>query len=1191
MISETKQINETLLDELVEEICALLHAGRPVDLDRLAAEHPDLADQLRKLYPTLLAMTSLDESVSSIGLPGGGGRDSRNHTLGDFQIVRQIGRGGMGVVYEAQQLSIPRKVALKVLPLAALVDHRALQRFKNEVAAIATLEHPHIVSVYAIGEDRGIHYYAMQLIRGQSLAAVIRELRTRADSDKSLSGEVLNQVVSDMEDEEKGADAAARCGRSPDRATGPDRRSANEAESDSALLDAQRAADDGDPILVPSPPLRGRGQGEGAKHPVADPDETQSETRARGRSSTIRQVGDQTYFRNVVRLILQAADALQHAHDHGIVHRDVKPGNLLLDTHGSLFVTDFGLARIEAGAGVTMTGDVMGTLRYMSPEQILGNRVVIDHRTDVYSLGATLYELLTLQPLWSGDNRAELLRQISFEEPTRPQKISPAIPTDLETIVLKAISKNPNDRYDNAQTFADDLRSFLDLKPIVAKRPTALQRVTKWIRRNPAIMWSSIAVLAILIVSLSLGVIGLAASNRMISDRERAKQNALEQAKARADELQLVSDFQSQMLKQVDAYRAGRLLSDDVLAKFDDALVKTQVPEDERAEKRETFATLWKNVNTTDAARNLIDQTILTPAIAAIDKQFANQPILDAQLRQVLAQRYRDLGLLESAQPLQERALATRRRVLGEEHPDTLYSINQMGELLHVEGKLGETDAICREAAEKYVRVLGKEDPGTLLAVNNLGRIYLSQDKLDAAEPLLRETLATRRRILGEDHAETLESINNLGALLRAQGKLNGAELYLREALEKGRRVLGEDARQTLTSMANLGLVLKEQGKLDEAEPLYREAMEKARLVLGDGDADTSVMMRNLAGLLAIQGKLHEAEPLYREALKTQRRVLGQENPTTILSINNLGWFLQNQRRLDEAEPYLWEALETSRRVLGEEHRDTVPIIVNVGNLLMLQGKLEKAEPYCNEALEKSRRILGNEHWVTLNAIANMGNLLKDMGKLDEAEPYFREAFETRRRVHGDKRASTVSSIIGLGKLLRAQGKLDEAEPYLREAAETSRRVLGDEHESTLAAIIELGFLLQTKGKFAETVELLAPIEATAREVIVSGKAFWFARLLRTLGKSRTGLREFAAAEGNLLEAQPIFVNVPTSMQVKDTRDCTQALVDLYTAWHAAEPDKVYDAKAVEWKVKLDAIPQPATGVVDTNGGATTNTK
>ena len=264
----------------------------------------------------------------------------------------------MGIVYEAEQISMKRRVALKVLPLAGLVDELKIRRFQNEVRAVAALNHPNIVPVYMVGEERGVHYYAMQLIRGRSLSEVISSLRHVRDDGEGLDGSSMSQITSMGsldESAESTRGAAAELGASTERVEGDSRQDAR--------------------------PMPG-------------------ETVAKADNSTIPHSSRREYFRSVAALGIQAATALQHAHDEGVIHRDIKPANLLLDRSAKLYVTDFGLARIEADAGVTMTGDLIGTLRYMAPEQALGKRVVVDHRADIYSLAATLYELLTLRPAY-----------------------------------------------------------------------------------------------------------------------------------------------------------------------------------------------------------------------------------------------------------------------------------------------------------------------------------------------------------------------------------------------------------------------------------------------------------------------------------------------------------------------------------------------------------------------------------------------------------------------------------------------------------------------------------------------------------------------------------------------------------------------------------------------------------------------
>lgn len=401
------------LAQILDAYLAAREAGRHPDKQQLLADHPEFADELQDCLASLEFIgTAVSPAVErEAGVDDADSVAPSAEPIGDFRLIREIGRGGMGVVYEAIQLSLARRVALKVLPFAAVLDPAQVRRFKNEAQSAASLDHPHIVSVYSVGCERGIHYYAMQYVEGQSLDCV-----------------------------------------GGDRGTG-----SNEVGGDTA---------DTAPIAALST-LGGRD--------------------ARER------------FRHVARLGIQAADALHYAHEMGIVHRDIKPSNLLVDAHSELWITDFGLATTQSDAGLTMTGDLLGTLRYMSPEQAAGHRAKIDYRTDVYSLGITLYELATGRPAFADTDRQALLRHILEQDPVSPSSIDPAIPRDLEAIVLKATAKEPQARYDSAAEFAADLQRFCENKPIRARRTSRAERVWRWSLRN-----RTVAALSLVVATLVL---------------------------------------------------------------------------------------------------------------------------------------------------------------------------------------------------------------------------------------------------------------------------------------------------------------------------------------------------------------------------------------------------------------------------------------------------------------------------------------------------------------------------------------------------------------------------------------------------------------------------------------------------------------------------------------------------------------
>jgi serine/threonine protein kinase len=472
----------------LDEYVAALEAGHRPDRQAFLARHAAVAAALAEC---LEGVEALHEGSSSSPLAVGGPAPSAGCApgtpLGDFRILREVGRGGMGVVYEAEQLSLGRRIALKVLPFALTLDPRQLQRFKNEARAAAQLHHAHIVPVYSVGCERGVHFYAMQYIEGRSLAEAIQGLRR-----------------------------VARPGKAPawDAAVVTGRRTPAGASTGPFVPHSGAVA-----TVLPRPAAAAA---ETAPEPV-------------GALATAYSTNSRQFYRAVARLGAQAAEALEHAHECGVVHRDIKPANLLLDTHGKVWVTDFGLAQFSADAGLTQTGDLLGTLRYMSPEQAGGQRV-LDHRTDVYSLGATLYELLTLRPPFDGADRQTLLHQILHDEPPPLRAVDRSVPAELETIVLKALAKAPAERYATAQELADDLQRFREDRPILARPPSLAQRVRKLARRHPSVVAAGV-VLCVLTAAGSLASAALIRREQVKTLAEQAKtQAAYVQERQRAHE-------------------------------------------------------------------------------------------------------------------------------------------------------------------------------------------------------------------------------------------------------------------------------------------------------------------------------------------------------------------------------------------------------------------------------------------------------------------------------------------------------------------------------------------------------------------------------------------------------------------------------------------------------------------------------
>jgi serine/threonine protein kinase/WD40 repeat protein len=456
------------VDRLAEEFLARRRRGEQPEIEEYAARHPELAEKIREVFAALLLIEdfgSFEEESLRRRRAGEDGGQGDLEELGDYRIVRKIGRGGMGVVYEAEQHSLGRRVALKILPFHSLLSPDHLRRFQLEARAAARLHHPNIVPVHDVGEASGVHYYAMQLIHGQGLDEVLEEVRRL----RGIAGA-------------GGVEEAAPS--SPEESA---RRSATHRTAVGLLSGTIRAQD--------APPISDE-----APAPADADRATRSSSSARlpgqsdGAASADTHAG---YCRSVAMVGLQVADALAHAHAAGVLHRDIKPSNLLLDLKGTVWVTDFGLAKTEGAEELTHSGDLVGTLRYMGPERFQGWS---DPRSDVYSLGVTLYELLTLRPAFCARDRPTLVREVLHVSPPPPRRLDARIPRDLETVVLKAIEKEPAKRYASAAELAEDLRRFLDNRPIVARRTSPRERLALWFRRKPREASLVVAVGALLLL-------------------------------------------------------------------------------------------------------------------------------------------------------------------------------------------------------------------------------------------------------------------------------------------------------------------------------------------------------------------------------------------------------------------------------------------------------------------------------------------------------------------------------------------------------------------------------------------------------------------------------------------------------------------------------------------------------------------
>jgi WD40 repeat protein/serine/threonine protein kinase len=540
-------------DELAEEFAERYRRGDRPSLEEYIDRLPEMADEIREMFPALVVVEQVEGDVREHGLEQQSAAIPRLRQIGDYRIVREVGRGGMGVVYEAEQISLGRRVALKVLPGRASGDRVVQERFRREARAAAKLHHTNIVPVHEIGQAGDVRFYAMQFIDGQGLDAVIRELQRHLGRARSQSptraaggrfrhgsdtptlcdgvevGTVWRSILSGrLEPGSRGQDpvGASPSMRAGERAgglvppTGTDRPAAGSPTAGDAT--GPRPAHSPEPSLSPS----------------AWPGSTSAILPGGTQLSSVES-GRRLFFRSIAQIGRQVAGGLAYAHARGIVHRDIKPSNLLLDTEGVVWIVDFGLAKGDDEA-LTQSGDILGTLRYMAPERFRGEG---DARADLYALGLTLYELMTLKPAYDSNDRLELFERIKTEEPARPRSIDGRIPRDLETIVLKASDKDPERRYQTAAALAEDLRRFVDDEPIAARRPTELERLWMWARRRPAVAGLIAALFLTLIAGSIVSTVFAVRAGGFARDAQRRAEEARQQ-RDRADRERVIAQQQ-----------------------------------------------------------------------------------------------------------------------------------------------------------------------------------------------------------------------------------------------------------------------------------------------------------------------------------------------------------------------------------------------------------------------------------------------------------------------------------------------------------------------------------------------------------------------------------------------------------------------------------------------------------------------
>jgi eukaryotic-like serine/threonine-protein kinase len=863
-----------------------------------------------------------------------------------------------------------------------------------------------------------------------------------------------------------------------------------------------------------------------------------------------RQLG----LRKLLGNFITVCNAVAFAHDRGVLHRDIKPHNVMQGPFGETILVDWGLAKeigsptvdptssVVPGADTTEdrfseAGSVLGTLSYMSPEQAGATTSQIGPATDIYSLGATLYHLLTGRPPFAGKDHDEIRRKVIAGDFRPPREVDRTIPRELDAIVRMAMALEPGDRYATATALAEDIEHWLAGEPITAWREPLLYRARRAMSRHRVLVYSTAAGLLVGVVGLAGFAMMLASKNTELEIQRLQVSHQRDRAESEAANAKAVNDF----------------LNNDVLAQ---ASAESQANPDTKPDP------------------DLKVRTALDRAAKRIEGKFTGKPLVEASIRRTIGVAYQRLGLNTEALLHLERALELNRLASDNEDPETLETMHAVGEHYLVMGKPDSAEPMLVAVLEGMRRLRGADHPATLGIMIDLGNIYMSQGRPGEAELLFTQSLKGLRKSLGNDDLQTVMAMNNIGKLYQLQGRLAEAEPFLVDAVAGLTKAHGLEHPDTLIAKNNLAQLYLLQGKRLEAESTLSQVLEVRSRVLGPDHPDTLDTKSDLAMVYGYPRSPEKVEPLLKEVLEGRRRTQGADHRDTLRAMANLAVFYHIQRQPSKAEGLLDEALKRSRRVYGANNADTLSLMQNLGALYQVGGRLEKATPLLTEAVKGLQTTLGADHTDTLQAMSNLAALYDSLGKPAEAESLLLHVLDVQKRNLGAEHIRTLGMMQALAVCYVSQGKYNLAEPLFVEALEGRRRKLGDNDPATLDTMGSLGWLRLRLGK-------LDAAESLLRECLEIRDKTMPDNWLRFDAASRLGA--CLVAEKKYADAEPLLISayhglkdrenlIPPAQKTR-VSEAGDRIIQLFDAQGNKE-------KAGEWRKKLSSPTSPSPPAV-----------